>query len=113
MYMNMGMTYDEFWHGAPEMVISYRKAYRLKLEDMNRELWLQGQYFHDAVAVALSNAFRKRGAQTQKYLEKPYDLFEKTEEEKAAEIRKEREKVQEQLRQMAVEQRRRKANAKQ
>ncbi len=79
--MLYGMTYDEFWHGKPNLVIFYRKKHRLEIEQKNQELWLQGLYFNNAVSVALNNAFSKKKSQ---YIEKPIRLFPETEDEKKA-----------------------------
>lgn len=48
-YMAMGMTYDEYWNGDPEMVTFFRKASELKRKDKNYELWLQGLYIYEAL----------------------------------------------------------------
>ena len=34
-------------------------------------------YFHEAVAVAIGNAFRDKGKSPTKFSQKPYDIFEK------------------------------------
>lgn len=43
---------------------------------------MQGLYFHDAVSVVLSNAFKKPGQRPEKYHEKPIRLTPLTEKEK-------------------------------
>jgi len=57
---------------------------------MNEELWLEGIYMLDAFQTVLGNAFGKKKL---KYMEKPLDIFEKTEAEKQAEIRDERQRL--------------------
>lgn len=81
MYMLYGMTPDEFWHGKPILAKWYREKHKLQIEQKNQEMWLQGLYFYDALAVVMSNSFSKR---KEKYIEKPLDLFPPTEEEKQA-----------------------------
>ena len=87
------MTLDEFWNGSPYLVKYYREAHRLKVEEENQKAWLQGLYIKSALDSSLSNLFRKRGSKGVPYLEKPLELFEKTEREKEREAIKEREKA--------------------
>ncbi len=72
------------------MAKTYAQYYLLKRRQMNEELWLNGIYVANAFQTVLGNAFSKRKL---KYLEKPLDIFEKTEAEKQHEIRKERQKL--------------------
>ena len=78
----MGMTYEQFWDAPPFLATTYKKAYRLKREVDNENAWLSGLYMYDAFAVCLANAFSKRGAKRQDYLERPIDIFPLTESEK-------------------------------
>ena len=88
--MLYGMTYEQFWLGDPWMARAYAQAYLLKRRQMNEELWLEGIYVANAFQTVLGNAFGKRKLT---YLEKPLDIFEKTEAEKEQEIRQERQKL--------------------
>ena len=88
--MLYGMTYDEFWFGDPWMARAYAQYYLLKRRQMNEELWLEGIYVANAFQTVLGNAF---GKQKLKYLEKPLDIFEKTEAEKEREVMNERQKL--------------------
>ena len=90
MYMVYGMTYEQFWYGDPWMVKAYQQAYLLKRKVENENMWIQGAYFANALASVLGSMFSKKRT---KYLEKPMDIFPKTEAEKQAEIREERRKV--------------------
>ena len=72
------------------MVRAYAQAYLLKRRALNEELWLEGVYMANAFQTVLGNAFDKK---KHKYLEKPLDIFEKTEAEKEQEIRAERQKL--------------------
>lgn len=72
------------------MAKTYAQYYLLKRRQMNEELWLNGIYVANAFQTVLGNAFSKKKL---KYLEKPLDIFEKTEAEKQHEIRKERQKL--------------------
>lgn len=71
------MPPDEFWHD--DYNEAYREAYKIRKQERNWEMWLQGLYFYHAVSIALSNAFGK--SSTAKYMEKPLDIFPTEEEE--------------------------------
>lgn len=85
--MLYGMTYDEFWFGKPILAKYYREKHKLEIEQTNQQLWLQGLYIYDALSVVMNNSFSKR---KEKYVEKPFDIFQKSEEEKKAEAQKTR-----------------------
>ena len=82
----MGMSVKEYWDEDPWLAKAYREAYRIKQEEQNTFLWLQGMYNYVGVATALNNGFNK---QKEKYPEKPFDLFqkEKRQEETPEQIR--------------------------
>jgi len=86
----MGMSYDEYWKQDPYLVVYYREKFKEEQKNQNRLLWLQGAYFYEAITVAMSNAF---GKHKQKYSEKPYDVFEKTEKEKRIEAKEARDRL--------------------
>lgn len=88
--MVYGMTYEQYWFGDPWMTRAYAQAYLLKRRVANEEMWLQGVYMVHAVQTVISNSF---GKQKVKYLEKPLDIFEKTQAEKEREKRVERQKL--------------------
>ena len=90
MYMLYGMTYAQFWYGDPWMARAYSEAYLLKRKAKNEELWLEGIYVANAFQTVLGNAFSKKKL---KYLEKPLDIFPKTQAEKDQEIREERQRL--------------------
>lgn len=102
--MAMGMPYADFWDGPCEMAVAYRKAHKLKRELENEMAWLQGMYVYDAFAVVLANAFRKRGAKTEYYLEKPIDIFPLTEAQMKQREKEETEKMQRALESMVRKQ---------
>ncbi len=94
------MSYEEFWEESPYLVITFRKAFRLKRELMNEEAWLEGMYFYAGVSTALANVFRKKGQKIHNYLEKPIDIFPLTKAEKKRREREEYEKINAQLQQL-------------
>lgn len=88
------MTFEQFWYGPPKLCETYRKLHRLRTEQRNQELWLQGLYNYDALAVALNNSFSKH---KEKYVSEPFRLFAPTEAEKQREIEETRRKFIERL----------------
>ena len=89
-YMAYGMTYEQFWEGDPWMTRTFEQAYLLKRKIENENMWILGGYIANAFGTVLGNAFGKK---KQAYLEKPLDIFPKTESEKKAEIREEKRKL--------------------
>lgn len=81
------MTNDEFWYAPPILAKAYRKKHELEEDAKNTELWLQGVYFYNAVAVVVGNAMSK---QKQEYPKKPFELHPK---EEKIDVEKEREKA--------------------
>lgn len=73
-YMAIGMSYDEYWNDEAILVKYYRQAYLYKTKQRNQELWLQGLYTYYALMISLGNAFRKKGAKVEQYLERPFPL---------------------------------------
>ena len=104
----MGMSYEQFWDEPPFLAVAYRKAYRLKRETENEQAWLHGLYVYDAFAVCLANAFAKRGAKKQTYIERPIDIFPLTQREKKRREAEENAKMQKAMEAMMRKQRREK-----
>ena len=102
------MTYEQFWEQSPYLAVAYRKAFKLKREIANEQAWLQGLYVYDAFAVCMANAFAKRGAKKENYLEKPVDIFPLTDAEKERREQEERDKMQKAMEAIASKQRRKK-----
>ena len=92
-YMTMGVTYEEFWFGDYTKFKYVARQYDAQRKLQNEDAWLQGAYVYDAVATALGNAFRKKGAKAQNYLERPLQVYPKTEEEERYEAEMERRKI--------------------
>lgn len=67
-YLAIGMTYELYWDGKPELVVPYRKADLLRQQRSNNDAWLQGVYFRMAVASTLDKKA--------KYPKEPMKLFE-------------------------------------
>lgn len=97
MYMMMGMTYEQYWHSDHDVYRFYRKAWKARREEENKRDWLLGAYFYNAVGTAIGNAFRKKGARVQNYVEEPWPIFPLSKEEAEAKEQKELERMDEQL----------------
>ncbi len=83
------MTYEQFWDGDAEMVRDFRFAYKRRLEQQNRMMWLQGLYVYraiDAIMPALSIKTQNVGIKP--YLDEPIPITQDEEEER--EIRKQK-----------------------
>lgn len=101
-YLAIGMPMDEYWNASPHLVKWYRQAHKLRIEERNQELWLQGLYIYNAFGTVLANAFGKKGSQKHKYIEKPIELYPKSAAESEQEIMKTRNKVVNTLNSMAA-----------
>ena len=89
-YLAFGMTYEQYWYGDPWMVRAYADAYLLKRKIENENMWIQGAYIANAMGAVMATSFGKRKVN---YMDKPMDLFPKTEAEQQAEIREERRRL--------------------
>ena len=78
-YLAIGMTYDEYWHKEPNLVIDFRKADKMKLERLNFELWLQGKYNYEAllcVAPVMRATFSNKPVKPIEYPKEPHPITE-------------------------------------
>ena len=75
-YLAMGMTYDEFYNKDHTLAIAYRKAFELKREKENEDLWLLGAYVYQAIARVspLFNPFAKH-PKPDDYMDKPFPIY--------------------------------------
>lgn len=92
-YMSIGVSYDEFWYGDYCRLKYYESRYLAQRKIQNEQAWMQGAYIYNAISVALGNAFRKRGSNPEKYLEKPIEFFGKTEAEEKAEAEQAKQRI--------------------
>lgn len=89
-YLSIGMTWDQFWNQDSTMVKYFREAEKIRVNNRNTEMWIQGAYIYkvmEAFAPILP-AFPKKNARVGDYLSEPLSLSE--EEEKSKEERKAR-----------------------
>jgi len=72
------------------MVRAYAQAYLLRRKIENESMWLNGIYTVHALRSVIGSAFGKKEV---KYVERPLDIYEKTEAEKQQEVRRERQRL--------------------
>ena len=95
-YLAIGMSLREYWEGDASLPRYFRKAYRIKQDEMNNNAWLQGVYIYDAISTAMHNALRDpKKSRAREYAKEPYNFrhTEKTEQEKAKEVAVEQQKA--------------------
>ena len=68
----IGMSADDYWNSDPHLFRSYLDAHKLRNEQKNQELWMQGIYIAEAIASVLSDKKKPH-----KYPDKPFDLYPK------------------------------------
>ena len=69
------MTYDQYWHGEPELAEYYRKAHQFRLEEQNFMMYMQGIYVRDAIAEFVEYyGFTKNPKPLNKYPKEPYPI---------------------------------------
>lgn len=92
-YLAIGMPYELFWNGEPELVKVYREAHELRNEQRNQEMWVQGIYNYrafreimEAFAAGLSGS---KSSCASEYPREPI-AFTAREQESAAQREKER-----------------------
>ena len=88
-YLSLGMSYEEYWMMSPGLVKAYREAEIFRREQRNYDAWLQGLYFHRAVASSMSHLSSKK-ADWISYLDYPIAL---TKREKEAEKERNRQRT--------------------
>lgn len=93
--MALGVSANEFWNGDYTLLKYYAKRHKIAVEQKNEEMWLQGLYFYEAVAVAISQALSKHS--TVKYPEKPHQITPMSEEQQEQENQKKVEEFRAQL----------------
>ena len=67
-YIAIGMPYELYWDGRPELVIPYRRADIMRQKRTNSEAWMLGAYVQHAVASVLDKKA--------KYPKQPFEIEE-------------------------------------
>lgn len=85
-YLSIGMSYELYWYGEPNLVKAYREADELRVDRMNHEAWIQGMYVYHAVGALypLFNPFSKQ-KKAEEYLKEPIVITERARNQKAME----------------------------
>lgn len=87
-YLSIGMSSAEYWDGDNDLPRYYRKAYKMKQEQTNREAWMYGLYVYDAVVSAMSHLSQNKSSH-KSYAPEPYSFtkedIERENEQKVAE----------------------------
>lgn len=80
------MSYEDYWHGAAELVVYQRKAENIRLSRKNQQMWLQGLYVHAAVAASIGRQIA--GDRQAEYPKEPVMLWHEQEAKKERERQK-------------------------
>lgn len=91
-YVAMGMSYREFWELDSSLVKDYRRANKIKQDQVNYQSWLTGLYVLNALNSGVPVSvigFAKHNVDLPHFPETPIDFEAQTREERA---KKEREK---------------------
>lgn len=97
-YMSIGMTYDQYWYGDVRMTEVFRNAHKIRMEEQNQMLWLQGQYVYNAICsvAPVLVTMPKKGAEILPYPDF-LPLFQDGETKRAQEEKEEKERLQAKL----------------
>ena len=75
-YLSIGMSYEDYWENDVFIARFYRRAYDIKKERKNEELWLQGLYVYQAILAIAPALKAMSNASPEKYMEEPLPLTE-------------------------------------
>ncbi len=88
-YLDAGMTPDDYWNGDVTWVIGYREVIERRRAWQNQMLWLQGLYVYKAIdAIMPALSIKSKATIIEPYLEEPIPITAKMQRE--ATERKER-----------------------
>ncbi len=73
--MSFGMTWEQYWYGDVRMTRSFYEAHRLRKEQQNAALWIQGLYNYKAFVAATAPFLDLKGHDRPAYPEKPFDFY--------------------------------------
>lgn len=95
-YMAMGMTYDQYWRDDVTMPIMFRKAYKIKQEEIKWQIWEEGVYTYEALCKVspVLHAFAKNGTKPLPFSSEPYGINKlKEQQDKEEKENKKQEKI--------------------
>lgn len=75
-FLSIGMSYEDYWNGDPELATFYLKAEKIRKSKRNTELWLQGMYIFDALCKVspIFNPSAPSGTKAGEYPSRPYPI---------------------------------------
>lgn len=81
-YLEMGMSYDEFYNKDHTLAKDYREVFKRKRDKENFDMWLQGLYVYHAIAKIspILIPFAKN-PKPEPYFDKPLPLYDTAESE--------------------------------
>ena len=93
-YMAIGMTYDQYWRDDVTMPIMFKKAYKIKQEEIKWQIWEEGVYTYEALCKVspVLHAFAKNGTKPLPFSSEPYGI-DKIRQEKEEREKKKQEKI--------------------
>lgn len=95
--MALGMTYEQYWYGKADLVLTFREAHKYRVRMRNEEMFLQGAYIYQAVGAVADEVIYslngRKGTKPKGYLKEPLDIGYKTAAEKKEQAKLEREKA--------------------
>ena len=91
--LSIGIDEDRFWKLNPRLIKPYTKAYRIRKQEENVMLYVQGRYFADAIISTVGNMFKGKNTKAFEYPKKPYELFTEQVELTEEEIKRQRENL--------------------
>lgn len=73
-FIAMGMTYEQFWKEDITMTKAYLKAYKMRQDIKEWNIWKQGMYIYEALCDVspVLHAFSKKGTKPLPYSKTPY-----------------------------------------
>lgn len=69
--MAIGVSKKDFYHSTLAGLLDYDEAYKVRRKIEDEQAYFQGIYNYEAVAIAIGNAFRSKGAKALNYRDKP------------------------------------------
>lgn len=77
----IGVSEEKFWDSIPIEMEPYRKMDELQEQRIDYHMWLMGAYVTNAVGVAVGNVLSGKNKAKAQYLDKPFSMIEKEQEE--------------------------------
>lgn len=79
-YLAIGMPYELFWNGDPQLVKVYKEAHNMQAEQKNQEMWVQGIYvfraFKSVMETFAYGLSGSKGTKPSQYPDSPIPITE-------------------------------------